>query len=374
MTSKLQEPRRVTERRVNRRREPLLVAITVVLASIVTAGIVLVQLGSGDRRPTVAGPTPNGPALPSSRVTPADPTRALPVPATGAYFGIYNNPRGQDRQAALAALESKVGRRFDIDHVYYKWDAPFPTSYERSSSAAGRAPLINWVSTRRDGSQVKWRDIANGQQDGVIIAHAEALRAFAKPVLLVFQHEPGKLVGEGPGKHGTAEDYRAAWRHLASVIRARGASNVSFVWVLTAFNFRAAAKGTGQNSPDSLYPGDDVIDWIGVDGYNYYNCAAFGKTPWRSFDEVFGAWYEWAKPHGKPLMIAEWGVQEDPARPNRKGEWFREVAQAVQSKPEIKALVYFNSAPACPNWVDSSPSAFDGFQSLARDRYFLPES
>lgn len=370
MSQQVQEPTAPgSARRRRRPHEPLLVVGTVVVALVATAVIVVTHLPGGGNR---SGRTSAGGDAPSSRPSVAGATAGqLSVPATGAYFGIYNNPRDGDRRSSLTQLEQQVGRRFDIDHRYYKWNQPFPRDYESWTVAQGRTPLINWVSQTRDRQQIPWADIASGAQDDVIKARADALRAFGKPVLLVFQHEPGQLVGTGGGrKGGTAEDYVAAWRHIVQTLRAEGTTNVSFVWVLTAYNFRVAGTHSQHNAPDALYPGDDVIDWIGVDGYNYYNCAAFGRTPWRSFDQLFGDWYKWATEHHKPLMLAEWGAQEDPARPERKGKWLRDVAGAVRDKPAIKAVVYFNSAPACPNWVDSTPQALSGFRALTGDSYF----
>lgn len=302
-------------------------------------------------------------ATPSPRVSGG---ASVAVPALGAYFGAYTAP-GVDRRMAITELERLIGRRFAIDHVYYRWNEPFPTADDVWTAQQGRIPFLAWSSRfGRTGPSVRWADIAAGKYDGTIDERADALRRFGRPLFLTFQHEPGSLLGNGPNKAGTAVDYVRAWRHIVTRFRQRGTTNVSFVWTLTAFSMK-----NGANSPaaSALYPGDDVIDWIAADGYNQFACAAFGNAPWRTFTDIFSGFYAWAAPHHKPLMVAEFGVQEDPTRPGRKGAWFRQVAQQLPSMPQIKAIVYFNAAPACPNWVTSSPAALDGFRALGQDSY-----
>ena len=312
-------------------------------------------------------PAPGGSPAPTTGPPPAARGGAVPVPSSGAYLGAYTNSKGVGRRAALTRLEQQVGRPFDIDHAYYKWNDTFPTDDDAWTAAQGRIPLLNWSSLTTDKQPVLWADIASGKEDAVIDARAADVAKFGKPLFLAFQHEPGRLVGKGPGKAGTAEDYVAAWRHIVTRFRAKGADNATFVWILTTYSYdRGAANG--KAGPDRMYPGDDVIDWIGVDGYNFYNCPAY-RSRWRSFNQIFESFYRWAAPHHKPLMVAEWGAQEDPAQPGRKGEWFKQSAQELRQMPLIKAVVYFNSAPACPNWIDSTPAALAGFRSIAKDPY-----
>ena len=71
-----------------------------------------------------------------------------------------------------------------------------------------------------------------------------------------------------------------------------------------------------------LYPGDDVIDWIGVDSYLNAQPGGFhngdftylmNRTTGKS---KFPGFYTWAttKHPGKPIMVAEWGVYDSSAK------------------------------------------------------------
>lgn len=310
---------------------------------------------SGTRGST--GPTASAAPVPTGPLPPGGPNVA--VPKTGVYFGAYTFAGQAGREGSMTTLEKQIGRQFDIDHRFYAWDSDFPTVLDTASAAKGRIQFWNWSSKRQDKSQVMWADIAAGKQDAVIDARARAVRAFHRPVFIAFQHEPGAQVGKEPGDAGSPTDYRNAWRHIVQRFKADGATNVSWTWILTAFNY---SKG----NPDRMYPGDDVIDWVAADGYNSFAC--FNK-PWASFEKIYADYYAWGTKHNKPLMSAEYGVIEDPAHPGRKGQWYQELARTLQKWPRIKAMVYFNSAPACENWVTSSPSALAGFKSLASDSY-----
>ncbi|MDQ3881393.1 MAG: hypothetical protein M3295_10030 [Chloroflexota bacterium] len=74
---------------------------------------------------------------------------------------------------------------------------------------------------------------------------------------------------------------------------------------------------SGWYSLDSsgLYPGDDVIDWIGWDPSNWYLCH---NAAWKSFGEKVTPFYNWLLENGhgnKRFMLSEWGSRERPDRP-----------------------------------------------------------
>ena len=284
------------------------------------------------------------------------------VPAQGAHFGIFgSNPRaGRTWGKEVPYLESLIGRRFDLDRSYYFWDEKFPAFNEYEALKAGRIPVIGWAAQFRDGSARTWGAIANGSQDALIRARADAVKALGKKVFLVFHHEPE----DDHAKNGTAADYRAAWRRIVSIFRNRGATNTVFVWNLMAYTFQPDG-----NEPETYYPGDDVVDWVAADGYNWFGSSWLPYSPWRSFKTVFATFDAWARARNKPGMIAEYGVKEDLKTPDpmRKAAWFDEAAADLKTMPQIKALIYFNGR----EWpFDSSANAIAGFKRFGADPYF----
>jgi hypothetical protein len=284
---------------------------------------------------------------------------AVPVPAEGAYFGTHFSASLPDRRQRLEALEDQLGRGFAVDHTYYQWDDVFPTDYDRWTLRSGRIPFLNWTTRSSDGPPVKFSDIISGDLDAVIDARAREVADLGRPVFVAFAHEPGPLIGDSPSTSGTEEEYVEAWRHVVSRFDAEGADNVSWVWTLTAFAFK-------NGDQDTLYPGDDVVDWVGVDGYVNVRCPWL-DVPWTRWAEVFTPAHDFAASRDKPLMVAEFGLREDPSDPARKAEWLSESVEDIKDMPSLKAVVSFNSQSSCSSPVVSSQQALRGYRTMGQD-------
>jgi beta-mannanase len=153
--------------------------------------------------------------------------------------------------------------------------------------------------------------------------------------------------------------YVAAWRHIHDIFAARGATNVAWVWCPNASSFTA---GTAQH----YYPGDDVVDWICADGYNF-----FPDSRYREFEPIFTGFYNWASARPKPLMIGEWGDQA--AGPGQRAAWFDAAHAALMAKfPRILAAVYFNSNGGHDWTFVDEPDALEAVRRMALDPYFNP--
>ena len=277
------------------------------------------------------------------------------VPDSGALLGMYGKPKNGDWtkagvKARFNRLESLAGRTFDIGHYYYGFTSRFPTWRERWHRNNGRVPLVSWDA--RTSTQV-----TSGQHDATIRARADNVKAHKDPVLIRYGWEMAEGVNHAAA--GSAAQFKAAWRHIVSIFRSRGADNAQFVWCPTAWSFHSGAA-------QQYYPGDAWVDWICADGYNWAPRRA--GDPWREFEEIFDAFYSWASLRNKPLMVGEFGVQERSA--GQKGDWFRAIPQTLQNEfPAIKAIVYFDSNNPYPWWMDTTASSVAGFKEMALDPY-----
>ena len=281
------------------------------------------------------------------------------APASGALWGVAAGKREpRTWQEELQYLELEIGRRFAIDHRYYKWDVPFSGAYEAWSIGEGRIPLVTWVPLTADGKWIEWRAVALGTHDQLIKQRAKAIKDLRGPVMFTFHHEPDTA-------NWPPADYVAAWRRVVDIFRAQGATNVAWVWNLMAYTF-----APGGREPGSYYPGDGYVDWVAADGYNWFG-SPFIAGGWRSFAAVFTDFYNWGKTRGKPMMVAETGVLEDTITPDplRKAQWLRDAGATLQTWPQMKAFVYFNPFGW---WFDSSVPALAAYRDVANDPYFNP--
>jgi len=293
----------------------------------------------------------------------------VPLPDNGALFGAFIRPddhTGADRREALTNFEALLGRPMATERVYKLWDDPFPDADDLWSRDTGHTLYMSWNASPRDLTGCKpWADIASGLYDSNIHARALELKSFAAPIIFSFHHEPTTKPESG-GTCGTGADYKAAWRRIHDKFVAAGVTNVTYAFTMTALSFD---KGRG----DEFYPGDDVIDLIAADGYNWYSCE-FHQGPWREMKDIFESFYDYGVAKDKPMFIAEYGTGEDDANPNRKAQWFANGADLLKSWPSIVGVSYFNvgTGGACDRYVDSSQPSLDASTAMGTDPYFNP--
>jgi len=288
-------------------------------------------------------------------------------------WGVHTQPSSggiEGAQAAIVDLESSVGRKFDFDRQFYRWDVDFPTPYDRWSAEQGRMMVISWSAIMQAGGPVLWSDIAAGRYDDTFIKpRAKAIAAFGRPIFFAFDHEPEARIKT----NGTPAEFVAAWRHIVDVFRAQHVTNVTWVWIVIDYSFWTGAV-------KSYFPGDQYIDWIGVDGYNWFTCRSDNIAPWRSWTAIFDPARVFAAQHpSKPVMVAELGSVEDPAVPGRKASWLTDATLTLKrtSWSQFRGLIYYNKRdrwdPAgrdCDWRVTTSPIALQAFSSMGADPYF----
>lgn len=276
------------------------------------------------------------------------------TPEHGVLFGASVSDDGYpSTAAALTAFERRIGRKLDAHRWYSLWDQDLTAGPVAQDVARGRTPVLS-ISTKRDsGPAVTWADVAAGAQDARIRALAAQVRALQAPLFLTFQHEP-----EYAG-YGTPAEYRAAWRRFVEVFRAEGVTNVVWTWIVAPTPF---ATSPTTATAEELYPGDDVVDWVGLDAYNWFGCrGSDGPQQWRSMADSAARARAFAVAHGKRLMLAEYGSVEDPADPTRKAAWLTSAMDTFLSWPEVGAVLYFHHDGSCPWWVDSTRESVAAF-------------
>jgi endoglucanase len=159
-----------------------------------------------------------------------------------------------------------------------------------------------------------------------------------------------------PGANGnTSAEYVAAWRHVVTLFRQEGATNVRWVWSPNII--------VGDGTPYAeLYPGEEWVDWVGVDGYN------FGPTrewhTWTTFYDVFAASYDaLAALTTKPLMIAETASTEIGGD---KAAWIRRglLTDLPTRFPRFQLVIWFHEDKETDWRINSSPATLAAFREV----------
>ena len=163
---------------------------------------------------------------------------------------------------------------------------------------------------------------------------------------------------DGSRKQGTVKgpkQFIEAWRHMYRIFQEEGATNVIWTWTANAAGFKDKRKYTNNEPPGPyFYPGDEYVDWIAADGYNWGVSKRNQGDRWRQVLEIFDEFMIFARAHPKPIMIGEYGAQEQSEDPAAKPEWMRHAHDVLMNKPktpeckhcgaysDVAAVVYFD--------------------------------
>ncbi|MEM9894452.1 MAG: hypothetical protein AAF962_26660 [Actinomycetota bacterium] len=356
--------------------------------------------------PTTAPPVTTEPG---ATATPAPPTTAPTststpcgkeaklVPCSGILTGSTGDFAAADgvyqsQHEDFLRQEEALGADFDVFHEYNQWNDLVRRAWPRPDTAAladdGRIIFANWKSPT--GRPADWARIAAGDYDDDIRAAAAQIRAFEDPVFLAFFHEPEDNIKSAAGGDQAIEDqlvadYAAATTRLREVFDAEGTTNAVWVWNIQGWSGHHRLYDAG------LYPGDDVIDWVAYNAYNWHGCDNHGdRDNWTSVGDVYRPFYEWMNSPGpnrpgadRPVMLGEWGTEENSGASNSdqtKAEWIDDFRTRIPADfDRIKAVIYFDtegrrsngSVQFCLWGLDSSPDSLAAFQRLMNDRAFI---
>ena len=322
--------------------------VSVLVASALIASVIVARAG--------ATTIDDGAALnDQATVDSPHPLEQITADFEGALLGVSTELYTSRRAPRFDQLEADAQRTFDIGHVFHSWDTAIPTVDDQYHLENDRILMISWNGTDT-------LEIQGGDHDAWITQQAIAVRDLEEPLLLrwFWEMDGNRRI---PLVH-SPEDFVAAWIHIRSIFDEVGADNAQFVWCPNEFLF------FDGRDPNVWYPGDEHVDWLCADGYNWAD--SIESTEWRTVDEIFGDFVEWATPRNKPIIIGESGSNE--GEPGAKGEWLAGVPDLLEQElPEIDAFVYFDKdfrAYGHPDWrVDTSESAYEGWLELARHPY-----
>jgi hypothetical protein len=345
----------------------------------------LTLIGAACGGPPAAGPEPTpatvgseplrstqATAAPGTTGTPATATRGAPSTSTPAPGGSFDpvavlgtRPAGSPVPFGLAipadglrAVEDEAGQAVGVIRVFTRWDTEFPTSEQRALLDEGRVLHLS-VRPRTEGeTDIGWGELAAAEPGSDLyrqmVGWANALARYGPQVYFTFNHEPETQASQG---HGSPAEYRAAWRRMVEVLRAEGAGDVRTVLVLGR---GAYADGTVGR----WYPGDDVVDVVGVDAYNWYDCQGGEIRPWRMPADLLAPAVAFARAHDKPMAVPEIASTEHPDDPLAKGVWMLELARTLAAPAladRVEFAAWFSvedpAWPACAWRYDSSTSS-----------------
>ena len=275
--------------------------------------------------------------------------------------GAYINHDGWSTNS-IDKFNVDTARPADIINLYSTFDFNWWSRLRYQAGnvvSRGAKPLITWMPYKSDRPDANiLEEIIDGKHDGYVYSWLDGFKywlgtypADQQPKIAIrFAHE---FNGTWYPWGDKPDALKAAWRHLHALFEQKGVGD-AVDWVWCANNVDVDS----YNDITQYYPGDDVVDYLSIDGYNWGSNYSFSR--WKSFDETFSKQYVKMVDNypDKPIMLTEVSTAEphntpDPAKGQHgddsdafesKDLWISNMMTRIkESYPAIKAIVWFNT-------------------------------
>jgi mannan endo-1,4-beta-mannosidase len=252
----------------------------------------------------------------------------------------------------LPGLERTLSGHLQIASSFVDWSyVPGGANELWAAHGGTRDVLLSW-----EPFGVRFTDVTTGMEDGYLRRVAASMLAYPYDVYVRPWPEMNAAWSSwqptaegGKPQGGTPKQFIAAWRYLVTFFRSRGVQNLKFV-----FN-PDSSNGPANTPVPSIWPGADVVDVVGIDGYNWGTDDV--GDHWRSFASIFSGMYTivttldgvdpvWITETGckEPAVEDDWRYPQEsaPVDPsNSKGTWIRHMMSSTLF-PAVKVIVWFN--------------------------------
>lgn len=261
----------------------------------------------------------------------------------GAWVGgFWDNDTKSLYTEKLTNFESTIDKKMAITNIYSEWsylENKELIIHLKNISANGWTPMISanpfFFEKCPEGKESLYKTIAHGDCDTFLRSSARNLKAYGQPVFFRFAWEMNlpDMYWSVQKVKSDPQDFINAWRRFHTIFQEEKAGNV--LWVLS---FNTSHPATTPYA--ELYPGDEYVDWVAIDGYNWGDSHEW--SGWASFSGVFSDSYnELIALTDKPVMLSE--VNSAPTGGD-KAVWLHDMLteQVPIHFPQIQAIIFFN--------------------------------
>ena len=226
---------------------------------------------------------------------------------------------------------------------------------------AGSVPVLTWLpsteSPNETSSQIT-REIAAGEYDSFLEEWATQLSKWAttsdgsskRRLYLRPAHEMNGnwYPWSAADSSSTADDYIEMWRRMHDVFSGTDLDETTVQWI-----WSPNADEIGDVRAEAYYPGDEYVDWVGLDGFNFGDSQSYSS--WRTPEEVFldmlGRMRDLTD---KPVALTEFASsssRDGAYRPTAKAVWIKRLFRFVADQ-NIRMTCWFNVEKSGPDEAD----------------------
>jgi len=253
-------------------------------------------------------------------------------------------------------LEKWVSRTDDTEMTYTNWVDSFTNEWfttlvnvwndNRTAPIVSWQPIIGWDSSKAPLDVCS--RISNGEYDTYIkdwITHFDQFlrgldgiwdTADDRSAYMRLGHEMnGNWYPWSPAHDGSSAkpaDYVNMWKHVRTMFVDGGLPSSRL-----PFMFCPNGNDVGQYKMEEFWPGDQYVDMIAVDGYNWGTTKTWShwQTPQEVFNDMIG---RLRKLSSKPLAVAEFGCDR---LGGNKSQWIIDTfTYFIQQN--VSLICYFN--------------------------------
>lgn len=321
---------------------------------------------------------------------------ALP-PAGSLYHGAFpGSDTGYEDDTTPVRMQQyadAVGKPLSWVYFSSEWNRSraFPTATCEWIREAGAVPYVRLMLRSHYESNMAEEKftgerILAGEFDDDLIAWAQGAKKYGAPIIAEYGVEcngywfawNGRWLRDLDSKQNDkaalrkgVERFVAIYRHIITLSRQAGATNISWVFHISAVD----DPGETWNKFENYYPGDDYIDWIGVTVYG----AQFPKDAGvYKFDKQFSPAYKRIQVMApdKPVILSEMGCAAG-SKTTPQAKWSREAVEDMLAGkwPKLIGFCWWNSRFGYDDnpendtnlRVDDSPELQKAFFELFKD-------
>ncbi len=208
----------------------------------------------------------------------------------------------------LQTVTKETGLNASIIVFFLQWPSPekqntaqFPGETLEAITQEGAVPCLTWEPMYyKDDMEITISHdaVMAGQYDVYVTEFARQVKSWGRPLMIRFAHEMNiERYHWGTKKsdygHQSPAAYKKMFQYIVGIFKKIDAKNALWVFCPNAESVPNISYDptAGWNRAANFYPGNDYVDILGIDGYNWGTTKTKEKDGWESqwisFENIF---------------------------------------------------------------------------------------
>ncbi len=247
---------------------------------------------------------------------------------TGAFLG------GRPTREDIVGFRNKYGKKPLLVMVFVDWTRFIDEIVIKDVYSQNCTLFVSWEPWQAVTKKgIDYDGLLSGEYDEYILNFAKHLNATEKEVFIRFAHEMNGNWYPWSGTKIGRDKYISIYRYIRDIFDRIHTTNVKWVFCV---NWEDVPKE--KNHFMLYYPGDEYVDYVGIDGYNWGDTESWSR--WMNFKDIFERRYKEITTYLKrPVMITEFSSASSGGN---KSIWIKEAMNDIKRMKNIEAFILFN--------------------------------